>query len=583
VRAPNANLARDPLWGRNEETFGEDPYLDGKLTVAYVEGLQGDNPRYWESASLMKHFVGYNNEANRAGSSSNFNERLFHEYYAVPFRMGIEQGHSNAFMTSYNAWNGIPMTVNPVLRKVVMKRWHFNGIICTDAGAMSNMVTHFRYYKTMPQAAAGSILAGINQFLDRYQKPVEQALKQHLITEEDIDRNLAGVYRVMIHLGMLDPTSMTPYALIGITHVDPAKGDPWWWPSHIALARKVTEESIVLLKDQDHALPLDAAKLHSIAVIGPWANTVNLDWYSGTPPFAITPVEGIQKFVGPSIKVTYNDGSNLAAAASLAKNSGVAIVIIGNNPTCNAGWGVCKLPSDGKEAFDRTSMTLPGEAIAKAVYAANPHTIVVVQTSFPYTINWTQAHIPGILEMANNSEEQGTALANVLFGKYDPAGRLTQTWERSMSQLPPLMDYNIRDGFTYMYFRHKPLYPFGFGLSYTTFKYSGLRLSSHTMAAKGKITVSVNVTNTGKRDGDEVVQMYVKHLDSKVSRPIEELEGFDRVNIPAGQTRTVTLPLTAKALAYWSKTGWRVERDHVQIRIGASSADIRQKAEISVE
>ncbi len=583
VRAPNANLARDPLWGRNEETFGEDPYLDGKLTVAYVKGLQGNNPRYWETASLMKHFVGYNNETNRAGSSSNFDQRLFHEYYAVPFRMGIEQGHSNAFMTSYNAWNGIPMTVNPVLRNVVMKRWRFNGIICTDAGAMTNMVTHFHYYKTMPQAAAGAILAGVNQFLDRYQKPVEEALAQHLITQQDIDRNLAGVYRVMIHLGMLDPASMNPYALIGITHVDPAKGDPWWWPSHIKVALQATEESIVLLKDQNHALPLDAAKLHSVAVIGPWANTVNLDWYSGTPPFAITPVQGIQSFVGPNVKVTYNNGSNLAAAAALAKKSSVAIVIIGNNPTCNAGWGVCNVPSDGKEAFDRTSMTLPGEAIAKAVYAANPRTIVVVQTSFPYTINWTQAHIPGILEMANNSEEQGTALANVLFGKYDPAGRLTQTWERSMSQLPPLMDYNIRDGFTYMYFRHKPLYPFGFGLSYTTFRYSNLRLSSNTLPPNGKITVSVDVTNTGKRDGDEVVQMYVKYLDSKVPMPIEALKGFDRINIPVGQTRTVTFPLAARALAYWDGNRWRVEKDHVQIRIGASSANILQKADIAVE
>jgi beta-glucosidase len=583
VRAPNANLARDPLWGRNEETFGEDPYLAGKLTVAYVRGLQGNNPRYWETASLMKHFVGYNNETNRAGSSSNFGVRLFQEYYALPFRMGIEDGHSNAFMTSYNAWNGIPMTVNPVLRRVVMRRWHFDGIICTDAGAMTNMVDHFHYYQTLPQAAAGAIHAGVNQFLDRYQKPVEEALAEHLITEKDIDRNLAGVYRVMIHLGMLDPASMNPYALIGITHVDPAKGDPWWWPSHIQVALQATEESIVLLKDQDRALPLDAARLHSIAVIGPWANTVNLDWYSGTPPFAITPVQGIQKFVGPNVKVTYNNGSNLAAAAALAKKSDVAIVIIGNNPTCDAGWGVCNVPSDGKEAFDRTSMTLPGEAIARAVYAANPHTVVVVQTSFPYTINWTEAHIPGILEMTNNSEEQGTALANVLFGKYDPAGRLTQTWVRSMSQLPPLMDYNIRHGFTYLYFHHKPLYPFGFGLSYTTFQYSNLRLSSNTLPANGQITVSVDVTNTGKRDGDEVVQMYVKHLDSKVARSIEALKGFERINIPVGQTRTVTFPLTAKALAYWSYGGWRVEHDHVQILIGASSADIRQKAEITVE
>lgn len=583
VRAPNLNLDRDPRWGRNEESYGEDPFLTGTLGVAFIKGLQGDNPRYWETASLMKHFVGYNNETNRAGSSSNFDDRLFYEYYSVAFRMGIEQGHADGFMTSYNAWNGIPMAANPVLRNVVMKRWHFNGIICTDAGALTFMVTQHHYYKTMPEAAAGAIHAGINKFLDRYQKPVEEALQQHLITEKDIDQNLAGTYRVMIHLGMLDPASMNPYALIGITNVDPAKGDPWWWPSHIAVARRVTDESIVLLKNNDHALPLNAKKLHSIAVIGPYANTVLPDWYGGTPPFTVTPVAGIQKRVGPDVKVTFNDGSNLDAAVALAKKSDVAIVIVGNNPTCGAGWGVCNIPSDGKEAFDRKSMSLPGKALAKAVYAANPHTIVVLQTSFPYTVNWIEAHIPAILEMTNSSEEQGTGLADVLFGDYDPAGRLTQTWVRSMSQLPPLMDYNIRDGRTYMYLRSKPLYPFGYGLSYTTFQYSDLRLSSTTMPANGKIAVSVKVTNTGKRNGDEVVQMYVKHLDSKVSRPIEELEGFERINIPAGQTRTVSFPLTAKALAYWDGSGWRVERDHVQIRVGASSADIRQKAEIAVQ
>ncbi len=583
VFSPNANLDRDPLWGRNEESYGEDPYLTGTLAVAFVKGLQGNNPRYWEAASLMKHFDAYNNETNRMSSSSNFSWRLFHEYYAVPFRMGIEQGGANAFMTSYNAWNGIPMAVNPVLRNVVIKDWRFSGIISTDGGAMTALVTQHHYYKTLAEAAAGCIHAGINQFLDNYKQPVEDALKEHLITEQDIDRNLAGVYRVMIRLGMLDPYSMNPYAMIGINDLNPAKGDPWWWPSHIQIALKTTEESIVLLKNQNHALPLDAGKLHSIAVIGQWANVVNGDWYSGTPPFAISPVEGIRKFVGPNVKITFNDGSDPAAAAALAKQSDVAIVVVGNNPTCNAGWGVCNVPSDGKEGFDRKTMTLPGTPLVQAVDAANPHTIVVLQTSFPYTINWIQAHIPGIVEMSNTSEEQGAGLANVLFGKYDPAGRLTQTWPRSMSQLPPLMDYNIRDGFTYMYFRHNPLYPFGYGLSYTTFKYSDLRLSSKTLPANGKITVSVNVTNTGRRNGDEVVQMYVKHLDSKVSRPIEALKGFERIHIPVGQTRTVTFPLTAKALAYWAHGGWRVEHDHVQIRIGASSADIRQKVEITVE
>jgi beta-glucosidase len=585
VRAPNVNLSRDPRWGRSEESFGEDPYLVGTLGVGYIKGLQGHAPHYWETASLMKHFDAYSNEDGRDGSSSNFDDRLFYEYYSVAFRMGIEQGHSNAFMTSYNAWNGVPMTVNPVLRNVVMKDWGFDGIICTDAGALTNMVTHFHYYKTMPEAAAGAIHAGINQFLDRYQQPVEDALKQGLITEHDLDQNLAGVYRVMIKLGMMDPHPMVPYSMIGITDDDPVKGDPWNWPSHIDLARKVTDESIVLLKNDHNTLPLDPHQAHSIAVIGPWANTVALDWYSGTPPFAITPVEGIQQRVGPGVKVTFNDGSDTAAAAALAKQSDLAIVIIGNHPTCNAGWNKCALPSEGKEAIDRKTLTLEDEAIAKAVYAANSHTVVVLQTSFPYTTTWTQDNVPAILEMAHNSEEQGAALADVLFGDYNPAGRLTQTWVKSMDQLPPMMDYNIRDGRTYMYLKTPALYPFGFGLSYTAFAYSNLKLSSRRLPADGEINVSVDVKNTGSRDGDEVVQLYIKHLDSKVSRPLEELKGFDRVHIAAGDTQTVTLPVKAKDLAYWDDTthSFRVEPDHIEIRVGASSADIRQHAEIAVD
>ncbi|WP_252263376.1 glycoside hydrolase family 3 C-terminal domain-containing protein [Paracidobacterium acidisoli] len=584
VRAPNADLSRDPRWGRSEESYGEDPFLVGTLTVAFAKGLQGDDPRYWETSSLMKHFLANSNENRRDGSSSNFDDRLFHEYYSVPFRMGVEEGHSDAFMTSYNAWNGIPMAAQPVLRDVVMKDWGFDGIICTDAGALTNMVTHHKYYKTMAEAAAGAIHAGVNQFLDNYKQSVEDALAQHLITEQDIDRNLAGVYRVMIRLGMMDPVAQVPYAKIGIDDNDAAKGDPWDWADHKALARKVTDESIVLLKNQNNTLPLDASKLKSIAVIGPYADIVALDWYSGTPPFAVSPLEGIRNAVGSGVKVAFSKGSDPEQAAALAKSADVAIVVIGNHPTCDSGWNVCPVPSDGKEAIDRQTLTLEQEKIAKAVYAANPHTIVVLNTSFPYTTNWTEENVPAIVEMTHNSEEEGTGLADVLFGSYNPAGRLTQTWVASMADLPEMMDYNIRDGRTYMYAKQKPLYAFGYGLSYTTFAYSDLKLSSEEMKGGGSVTVSVEVKNTGSRAGDEVVQLYVAHTGSKVARPNEELEGFDRVSLAPGETKTVTLPLKAQQLAYWSddKNGWVLEPDHVEIRVGSSSDNIRLRKTIAV-
>jgi beta-glucosidase len=587
VRAPNADLSRDPRWGRSEESYGEDPFLVGTMTVAYVKGLQGDNPRYWLTASLMKHFLANSNENNRDGSSSDFDNRLFYEYYSVPFRMGTEQGHSNAFMTSYNAWNAVPMDINPVLRDVVMKDWGFNGIICTDAGALTNLVTRHQVVRDMPHAAAAAVNAGINQFLDQYSEPVQQALDEHLTTEEQVTQNLRGVYRVMLKLGELDPPAMNPYTMIGTpASPDAAKvqqfGDPWNWPEHRALARKVTDESIVLLKNENAALPLDAGKLKSVAVIGPLIDTVQLDWYSGTPPQPVTPLAGIRKRLGANVQVTFDKGDDPQKAAALARSADAAIVIIGNNPTCGAGWFKCPVLSDGKEAIDRLSLTLEQEDIAKAVYAANPHTIVVLNASFPFTTTWSQQHIPAMLEMTHNSEEEGDALADVLFGDYNPAGRLTQTWPMSMADLPPMMDYNVRHGRTYLYATHPPLYSFGYGLSYTSFQYSHLRTS--TSGITPATTVSVDVTNTGHRDGDEVVQLYVAHQNSHVERPLEELKAFTRIHLAAGQTQTVTMPLPNTLLAYWNDAthAMTVEPDTVELRMGAASSDIRLRKTMPV-
>jgi beta-glucosidase len=567
------------------------------MATAFTRGLQGDG-KYWMTASLLKHFLANSNENLRTSSSSDFNERLFHEYYSAPFRMAIEEGHSNAFMASYNSWNGTPMMENPVLRDVVMKDWGFNGIICTDGGALTALVKDHKAYKTMPEAAAAAIHAGINQFLDTYKEAVQSALKQGLITEADLDRNLRGVYRVMIRLGMLDPNAMVEDARIG--EVGGVVGDPWNGDAAKELVRRVTDESVVLLKNSrvmpaglpDNAkipwgpavLPLDAGKLRSIAVIGPYADMVLLDWYSGTPPYTVTPLAGIRARAGAGVTVEYADGKDLAAAAALAKRVDVAVVVIGNHPTCGAGWEQCPVASDGKEAVDRKSLVLEQEEIAKAVVAANARTVVVLQASFPYSTVWSQEHVPAIVEMTHNSEEQGNGLADVLFGDYDPAGRLTQTWVKDEAELPAMMDYDIRHGRTYMYAKAKPLYAFGYGLSYTTFAYSGLKVSRMRLGAGDTAAVSVEVKNTGSRAGDEVVQMYVAHEGSKVERPAEELKGFVRVSLKAGETKTVTMPLAAEELAYWDEVGHRfvVEGDKVEVRVGGSSEDVRLKAVVEV-
>jgi beta-glucosidase len=480
-----------------------------------------------------------------------------------------------------------------------MKDWGEDGIICTDAGALTNMVKLFHAYKTMPEALAATVHAGINQYLDNYKPAMEEALKLGLINEADLDRNLRGVFRVMIKLGMLDPTEMVPQARIGFDDEagkSTAKAlaavlapDPWWWPESKELARKVTDESVVLLKNDAAAggkklLPLDAKELKSIAVIGPYADSVLLDWYSGTPPFAVTPLEGIRARAGAGVTVTYDKGDDLAAVTALAKRVDAVVVVIGNNPTCGAGWNVCPTPSDGKEAIDRKSMVLAQEEIAKAALAANPRTVEVLQASFPFTTTWSEDHVPAILDITNGSEEQGDGLADVLFGDYNPAGRLTQTWVRDEADLPAMMDYNIRDGRTYLYATKKPLYAFGFGLSYTSFAYSHLRVSDATLKAGETATVSVEVKNTGALAGDEVVQMYVSHEGSSVSRPVEELKGFARVPLKAGETKTVTLPLAAKALAYWDvkANAFVLEKDRVVVKVGGSSDDLPVKAVVQV-
>ena len=573
IRSPNADIGRDPRWGRTEECYGEDAFFNGTMVVAFTKGLQGDDPKYWQAAALMKHFLANSNENDRDKSSSDFDERLFREYYSLPFRMGVEEGGSRAFMAAYNAMNKVPMTVNPVLQKVTREQWGQDGIICTDAGAMRNLVTAHRYCPDFETAAADSIKAGIGQFLDNYRDAVKGALQRGLLTEADIDRALRGNFRVMIRLGLLDPPARVPYASIG---QDPI--DPWLTDKHKALALRAAQESIVLLKNSGNVLPLDKRSLKSIAVIGPRASEVLLDWYSGTPPYSVSPLDGIKSAVDDGVKVNYAVEGD--AAVKIARESEVAIVCVGNHP--NGGfdtqWAKVSVPSEGREAVDRQSITLEQEELIKAVFQANPKTIVVLKSSFPYAINWTQDNVPAILHMALNSQEEGHALASVIFGDYNPAGRLVQTWPKSLDQLPPMMDYDIRHGRTYMYFRDTPLYPFGYGLSYTTFAYRDLKVNRNGES----IDVSVVLKNTGRRAGDEVVQLYVKHLDSKVARPLKELKGFTRIHLAPQEEKIVKLSLPLSRLAYWN-SGWVVENDQIEITVGSSSTDTRLKKTIRVQ
>jgi len=570
IRAPNADLGRDPRWGRTEECYGEDPFLNGCMVQAYVKGLQGNDRKYWMTASLMKHFLANSNENGRDSSSSDFDERLFREYYSMPFRMGVAAG-SRAFMAAYNSYNGIPMMVNPVLQNIAVDEWKQDGIICSDGGALRLLWKSHKYYPDSAWAAAAAVRAGINQFLDRYRGPVETALKEGLLTEDDIDRVIRGNFRVMIRLGLLDPPSMVPYASIK------DGPEPWLMQKTKDLVREVTRKSIVLLKNDHHFLPLERTRIRSIGIIGPTANQVLLDWYSGTPPYAVSLLEGIKNKLGDGVTVNWTTGSNEDSVNTVARSSDYIIMAVGNLPWCNAPWGECPVASDGREAVDRKSIYLEQEELIKRVYRMNPRTVVVLVANFPYAITWTQHNLPAILQVTHCSDELGNAVADVLFGDYNPGGKLVQTWPRSMDQLPPMMDYNIRDGRTYMYFKGTPLYAFGFGLSYTTFRYARFQIEKPGSTPGSPIRISVDVSNTGTREGDEVVELYVQHLRPGIVWANKELKGFQRITLRPGETRRVQILVDPAMLSWWDpdRHRWMEDVHDIKFMIGSSSDDIR--------
>ena len=588
---PQSDLARDPRWGRSEEVYGEDPFFTGTMTVAFSKGIEGDDPKYWQASPLLKHFLANSNENHRDSSSSDFDQRLFWEYYSEPFRMAFLEGGAKAVMASYNAWNGTTMAVNPILKSIVIDKWGVD-VISSDGGAVSQLVDPRHIYPDQKAAVIACLKAGVNQFLDVYRDQTKQAVKDGAITEAELDALVRPKFRIAIKLGLLDPPDAVPFSKMK------GQPEPWNTDQERAISKKMALESVVLLKNDKNLLPLDKTNLKSVAVIGPLADSVHWDWYGGTPPYKVTPLQGITAEVGPNVKVNYAESELGNVALNAARHSDVAIVVIGNDPTCGpdmahdwvktidgGGTIACTVPSDGREGRDRERIDLEQEQLVKQVFAVNPKTIVVLISSFPFAINWSQEHVPAILHMAHSSQDEGTALAEALFGDYNPGGHTVVTWPRSIDQLPPMMDYNIRDGRTYMYFKGEPLYPFGFGLSYTTFKYSNLRTSSPKLAKDGTLTVSVDVINTGSREGDAVVEMYVQHLGGKVLEPHEALKGFKRVTVAAGATKTVEIPLKAETLAWWDEKqpGWNVESEPVKVMIGDSSADILLDTTIHVQ
>lgn len=579
---PNVDLGRDPRWGRTEECYGEDAFLTSRLAVAFIKGIQGDHPKYWRNASLMKHFLSNSNEYGRTFSSSNYSDKLFREYYAYPFYKGVTEGGSQALMTAYNAYNGTPCIMHPVLRNIVMKEWGLNGTLLTDGGAFRLLLSdHKRFDNDRAAAAAACIKAGITKFLDEYKDAVYEALHRKLISVEDIEKAIRGNLRISLKLGLLDHAEDNPYAAIGVTDTIA----PWSKPETKALVREATLKSVVLLKNKDHLLPLDRHKIKKIAVIGQRATEVLQDWYAGKPFYTVNVLDAIREEAGSDIEVRYVKTNRMDSARTVAAWADVAIVCVGNHPTCDAGWEQAPVISEGKEAVDRQSLQLDQEDLLLQVAQTNPNTIGVLISSFPYAINRANQTVPALLHLTQCSQELGHAVSDVIFGHYNPAGRLTQTWVKNITDLPHMMDYDITHGRTYMYFKEKPLYPFGYGLSYTRFNYSGTTLDDRVIERGDTLRVCFNLKNSGDMDGDEVVQLYVsarKHTDKD---PIKQLKAFQRISLRKGETKKVELTVPYTELQVWDEKQNRfiLPDKEMTLEIGASSSDIRLRTTFRTE
>lgn len=602
--APATDLARDPRWGRVMETYGEDPHLVGRMSLAFIRGLQGEDPRYLKIAACVKHLAGYAQETGRHETIFTIAPRALREYYLSPFREGIVEGKAALCMAAYNGVNGFPGMANPaILTDLLRGEWKFEGVVASDWEAPRFLKSKHHFADTEEAALAEAIRAGTDILFQKNTPSTNLLAAAHsgILPEALIDRALTRAFAVRFRLGMFDPPERVPWTKIP-NNVLGSK-------EHLALAREANRAAIVLLKnsavpgrsDPSPLLPLDARKLDSIAVIGPYGDRLQFGTYESevkaAPP--VTLFRGLAARVGDRVVVRSapwfdldetkkgrdhakkleearrGQKASIEAAIRLAAQSDVVIV----------GLGLGK--KNEFEGKDRLDLALPKEQqeLMERVCEANPATVVVLINGGPLAIDELDANAPAILETWYPGEQAGHALAEVLFGDENPAGRLPVTFYSSREPLAPLGDPEVSHGQTYLWFKGKPLYPFGYGLSYTRFEYGNLRLDRTQASARDVVQASVEVRNVGPRDGDEVVQLYARRVASSVPMPRKQLCGFRRVRIPAGQARTVTLPLRIADLAYWDETrrAFVVEPGAVEAQVGASSADIRAKAEFQIE
>lgn len=553
--SPNVNIFRDPRWGRGHETFGEDPFLTGKLGVAFVKSMQGDDPKYFKTITTAKHFAVHSGpEPNRHEFDAKPSKRDLWETYLPAFKMLAQEGHVYSFMCAYNRLYGEPCCSDAfLLNDILRKKWGFKGFVATDCGALYDFFMFHKTAKDSVEAVAQAIKAGADNQCWGYAKAVIPAIERGLLKESELDTAVARLLRAKFKLGIFDNESLNPYSKIPYSVVNNS--------AHQQQALKLAQEAIVLLKNENKVLPL-RNDLKNIAVIGPNANDAEilLGNYNGEPKHIVTPLEGIKNRF-PQATISYAKGCNVidtpgyqrlqefTEALAIAKNAEVIIFVGGISPRLEGEELKVKVP--GFLGGDKTDLNLPAiqTDLLKELKKLGKPIVLVLLNGSALSINWENANLDAIIETWYGGEQGGAAIADVLKGNYNPAGRLPVTFYQSIDDLPAFDDYSM-NGKTYRYVTKPVLYPFGYGLSYTKFAYSDLKISNLQLSSSKPTTVSVTVKNIGYYDGDEVVQLYIKQEGQNM--PIKELKGFKRIHLKRGETRIVNFELKSTDIQHYN-------------------------------
>lgn len=563
---PVVNLARDPRWGRVEETFGEDPFLSGRIGLAYVEGMQGKSLATDSTCiSEPKHFAGYGSpESGLNTEPVHAGERELRTVLLKPFEPLVREGHVLGMMAAYNSIDGLPCTANPWLLNTVLRgEWGFKGFVISDQGAILRLYDTFRVARSPSQAVRLALKSGVDMQLydfphETFQNAIIQGVKEDKISITVVNRAVARILRVKFLLGLFDH----PYVNVNLDKRVRRS------PAHLALALKVARQSICLLKNKDKLLPLKK-NLRCIAVIGPNADSTRLGDYSGNPDDRTKQgmLAQIKIIVSPETKVLYSNGDSIGEAIALSKKAQVAILALGENSRISG------------EGHDRLRLGLPGkqEELLEAVAATGVPVVLVLQNGRPLSISWAAKHVPAILEAWYPGEFGGRAIAETLFGENNPSGHLVMSFPRSVGQLPVYYDHGPSKDRTYVDGAPSPLFLFGYGLSYTTFKFSNLKIVAPSVGSHKDVLVTFEVTNTGERAGDEVAQVYVHEAYASVETPVESLKGFAQVRLVPGESRKIIIRIKQSELAVWgADRKWQVEPGTFIVTVGGSSEGLYQ-------